>query len=33
MYRNLLENLKEWKYKKGRPPLILKGARQVIYQF
>lgn len=29
MYRNLLENLKEWKDKKGRPPLILKGARQV----
>lgn len=29
MYRNLLENLKEWKNKKGRPPLILKGARQV----
>lgn len=29
MYRNLLENLKEWKDKKGRPPLILRGARQV----
>jgi len=29
MYRNLIENLKEWKDKKGRPPLILKGARQV----
>jgi len=29
MYRNLLENLKEWKNKKGRPPLILRGARQV----
>jgi len=29
MYRNLLENLKEWKDKKGRMPLVLKGARQV----
>jgi len=29
MYRNLLENLKEWKDKKERPPMILKGARQV----
>jgi len=29
MYRNLLESLKEWKMKKGRLPLILKGARQV----
>lgn len=29
MYRNLLENLKEWKDKKVRLPLILKGARQV----
>ena len=29
MYRNLIENLKEWKDKKERPPLILKGARQV----
>ena len=29
MYRKLLENLKDWKEKKGRLPLILKGARQV----
>lgn len=29
MYRKLIEDLKEWKHKKGRLPLILKGARQV----
>lgn len=29
MYRKLLDNLKDWKEKKGRLPLILKGARQV----
>ena len=29
MYRKLLDDLKAWKYKKGRLPLILKGARQV----
>jgi predicted AAA+ superfamily ATPase len=29
MYRKLLEELKAWKYKKGRQPLLLKGARQV----
>lgn len=29
MYRKIIENLKEWKEKKGRLPLILKGARQV----
>ena len=29
MYRKLLEDLKKWKEKKGRKPLILEGARQV----
>lgn len=29
MYRKLFEDLKEWKVKKDRLPLILKGARQV----
>lgn len=29
MYRLLIENLKKWKTKKNRKPLILKGARQV----
>ena len=29
MYRKLLDDLKAWKYKKGRLPLILKGASQV----
>lgn len=29
MYRIAIENLKEWKEKKGRLPLILMGARQV----
>lgn len=29
MYRNLIEQLKEWKNKKRRKPLILSGARQV----
>ena len=29
MYRKLFESLKDWKVKKGRLPLILKGARQV----
>lgn len=29
MYRKLLDDLKDWKVKKGRLPLILKGARQV----
>lgn len=29
MYRKIIEDLKEWKSKKGRLPLILKGARQV----
>lgn len=29
MYRNIIEQLKEWKNKEGRKPLILSGARQV----
>lgn len=29
MYRNIMEQLKEWKQKEGRKPLILAGARQV----
>lgn len=29
MYRKIISNLKEWKEKKERLPLILKGARQV----
>lgn len=29
MYRKIMEDLKKWKNKKGRLPLILKGARQV----
>ena len=29
MKRKLLENLKEWKDKQGRKPLIIQGARQV----
>lgn len=29
MYRKIINNLKEWKNKKDRLPLILKGARQV----
>lgn len=29
MYRNIIEQLKEWKNKEGRKPLILAGARQV----
>ncbi|HEY5583451.1 MAG TPA: ATP-binding protein [Ruminiclostridium sp.] len=29
MYRKLIDDLKEWKNKKDRLPLILKGARQV----
>lgn len=29
MYRYLIEDLKKWKHKKSRLPLILKGARQV----
>ena len=29
MYRKIINNLKDWKEKKGRLPLILKGARQV----
>ncbi len=29
MYRNIEENLINWKTKKGRQPLILKGARQI----
>ena len=29
MYRKLIEQLKGWKDKKDRLPLILKGARQV----
>lgn len=29
MYRNILEQLREWKYKERRKPLILAGARQV----
>lgn len=29
MYRKIIEELKEWKEKKDRLPLILKGARQV----
>jgi len=29
MYRKLIDDLKEWKKKKDRLPLILKGARQV----
>ena len=29
MYRNIIEQLREWKNKEGRKPLILAGARQV----
>lgn len=29
MYRNITEQLKEWKNKERRKPLILAGARQV----
>lgn len=29
MYRKIIEDLKEWKNKKDRLPLVLKGARQV----
>lgn len=29
MYRNALENLKQWKKRKNRKPLIIQGARQV----
>ena len=29
MYRKIIEELKNWKNKKDRQPLILKGARQV----
>ena len=29
MYRKIISELKEWKNKKDRLPLILKGARQV----
>ncbi len=29
MKREILKKLKEWKSKKGRKPLILRGARQV----
>ena len=29
MYRKIISDLKEWKEKKERLPLILKGARQV----
>ena len=29
MYRKIMNELLEWKEKKGRLPLILKGARQV----
>jgi predicted AAA+ superfamily ATPase len=29
MYRKSINDLKEWKRKKDRLPLILKGARQV----
>ena len=29
MYRKIITELKEWKNKKDRLPLILKGARQV----
>ena len=29
MYRKIIEDLKKWKNKKDRLPLILRGARQV----
>ena len=29
MYRKIIEDLRRWKYKTGRKPLVLKGARQV----
>ena len=29
MHRNIIEQLKVWKNKKGRKPLVLAGARQV----
>lgn len=29
MYRNIMNQLREWKVKRGRKPLILSGARQV----
>lgn len=29
MYRKIMSDLKKWKVKKDRLPLILKGARQV----
>ena len=29
MYRNIIEQIREWKNKEGRKPLILAGARQV----
>lgn len=29
MYRNVIEQLKDWKYKENRKPLVLVGARQV----
>ena len=29
MYRNIIKQLKEWKEKENRKPLILAGARQV----
>jgi len=29
MYRKIMNDLKKWKEKKDRLPLILKGARQV----
>ena len=29
MYRNAIEQLKQWKDSKNRKPLIIEGARQV----
>ena len=29
MYRAAIENLKKWKNKKSRKPLVIEGARQV----
>ena len=29
MYRYAIEDLRNWKYKKNRKPLIIEGARQV----